>query len=107
MALVGRGQPKLSPGKLPIEVEDSFLDISLHLGDFSSCPPVGVVEPPLRSPHCSFLLLFYFLPLVSSPCFLTPSLFLAPNLAPLLVISVVDCVGTVTLHVLLGSLRWS
>ena len=89
MASVGRGQPKLSPGKLPIEVEDSFLDISLHLGDFSSCPPGGLVVPPLRSPHCSFVLLFYFFPLVSS-CFLTPSLFLAPHLAPLLVISVVD-----------------
>ena len=106
MASVGRGQPKLSPGKLPIEVEDSFLGVSLRLGDFSSCPPVGLVEPPPRSPHCSFLLLFYFLPLVSS-CFLTPGLFLAPNLAPLLVISVVDCGGTVTLHVLFGALPWS
>ena len=70
---IGReGAAKAESWETPIEVEDSFLDISLHLRDFSSCPPVGLVEPPLRSPYCSFMLLFYFLPLISSPFFLTP-----------------------------------
>lgn len=107
VALGRDGAAEAESWETQLEGEDPFLDISLHLRDFSPCSPVGSVGPPLPSPYYSFLLLFYFLPLVSSPCFLTPSLVLAPNLSPLLVISMVDCVGTVTLHVLLRFHSWS
>lgn len=48
--------------------------------------------PPLPTPNgFSFLLLLYFLPQVSSTCFLTPSLIVALSLVPALEIGVVDC----------------
>ena len=47
---------------------------------------------PVPTPYgFSFLLLLYFLPQVSSTCFLTPSLTIALSLAPALEIGVVDC----------------
>lgn len=70
MALGREGAAEAESWETQLEGEDPFLDISLHLRDFSPCSPVGPVGPPLPSPYCSFLLLFYFLPLVSSPCFL-------------------------------------
>lgn len=72
----------------------------LHLGDFSLCLTIQLVGPLLPILCCfSFLLLFYF-----SPGFLLASYLPAWvwfKVWPLfLEISVVDCVGTVTLHVL-------
>lgn len=59
MALGGEGPVRTESWETHIEVEDPFLDLSLHPRDVSPCSPVGLIGPQFSIPHCSpFLLLF-------------------------------------------------